>query len=809
MNPALVANKNLQHLYETGCEAIFIFEKGVCIGQNATAEKIFGYSLEEAIGRLGTDWIVEKDRSIVVDKIQTNDQRPYDVEAIKKDGTTFPVEIRGKLVVHENKSLRITSVLDISDRKRAEEKAYQGELVLDTIFDTLPDLFFLIDSDGKILDYRAKKTDSLYVSPDIFLGKRMQEVLPKNVSEKFELNIAKTISQKKLMSFEYFLNLSGKNTFFEARISPIPDAQKLVIIVRDITERKVAENEVSKSEIKFRSIFESSVVSIIVTNYRHEIIEWNSGSEYLFGYSAEQAKRMSLSKLIPERLMHQHKLGFNHAVKSKGLSRPGINHEVYGLKKNGKEFPITLTLGSWVQNGEVFFSAMILDITERKEAEEAILYQAHFDALTALPNRFLALDRLNQLLIEAKRSNELVAVLFLDLDDFKKVNDSLGHEIGDKLLVDAAQRLSSVVRSGDTVGRLGGDEFILLLPGLKNAADARPTVENLLMRFRDSFKIEKRELILTVSVGIAIYPQDGICGSDLLRNADSAMYHAKNAGRNTYSYYQDSMNNEVARRLVLEEQIHGALERKEFEVFYQALRDVKTDRIIGAEALLRWNNEKLGSVSPAEFIPIIEQSGMINPIGMFVLDRAMSQLSQWNEAYKIELKIAVNLSPRQFRDPKLVDKISALVDKYHFSSGSLELEITEGVLMGGHTSISESLQSLEDIGVHIAMDDFGTGYSSMSNLRKYPFNMLKIDRSFVRDLMTDSADKELINATIVMSHALGLKVVAEGVETTEQLATLKRLGCDLVQGFLFGRPVNAEEFSSQIEADLSGGQFKK
>ena len=802
------ANNNLQHLYETGCEAIFIFDKGVCIGQNATAEKIFGYTSKEAIGRLGIDWIVEKHHSKVIDKIQTNDQRPYDVEAIKKDGTILPVEVRGKLIEHENKILRITSVLDISDRKKAEEKAYRGELVLDTIFDTLPDLFFLIDPDGTIRDYRAKKSESLYVPPDVFLGKRMQDVLPKNVSEKFVKNIQIALSQKQLASFEYFLYLEGKQVYFEARVSPIQKSQQMVIIARDITEKRLAENEILKSEIKFRSIFEASVVSIIVTDYRQEIIEWNSGSEYLFGYSTEEAKGMNLSKLIPERLMHQHKLGFNHAVKSNGLSRPGINHEVYGLKKNGEEFPITLTLGSWVQNGEIFFSATILDITERKEAEEEILYQAHFDSLTALPNRFLALDRLNQLLNEAKRCNELVAVLFLDLDDFKKVNDSLGHEIGDKLLVDAAQRLSSVVRSGDTVGRLGGDEFILLLPGLKNASDARPTVEKLLAKFRDSFKIENRELILTLSVGVAVYPQDGICGSDLLRNADSAMYHAKNAGRNTYSYYQDSMNEEVARRLMLEEQIHGALERNEFEVFYQALRDVKTDRIIGAEALLRWNNEKLGNVSPAEFIPIIEQSGMINPIGMFVLDSAMSQLSQWNEAYNLELKIAVNLSPRQFRDPKLVDKISALVDKYHFSSGNLELEITEGVLMGGHTSISESLQSLEDIGVHIAMDDFGTGYSSMSNLRKYPFNMLKIDRSFVRDLMTNSADKELINATIVMSHALGLKVVAEGVETIEQLAALKKLGCDLVQGFLFGRPVNAKEFSSQIEADLSGEQFK-
>jgi len=793
----------LENLYQTGYEAIFIFEKGICLGQNSTAERMFGFSLEEAIGRAGTDWIVKKYHSIVKRKIESDDQTPYEVEVIKKDGTIFSAEIRGKLVAHDDKFLRVTSVIDISDRKQAEVKVQQGEIVLDTIFDTLPDLFFLIEPNGTIRDYRARKSDTLYLSLENFLEKRIQNILPQAISKRFAENIQKAIQQNALVTFEYCLELSESPKFFEARISPVHNSEQLIVIVRDITERRLAESEIKRSEVKFRSIFEASVVSILVTNHCHEIIEWNSGSEHLFGYSIEEAKGMKLSKLIPKKLMNQHEMGFEHAVKNKKLSRPGINHEVFGLRKNGEEFPITLTLGSWVQNDEVFFSAMILDTTERKEAEAAILYQAHFDALTALPNRFLALDRLNQLLNEAKRTKELVAVLFLDLDDFKKVNDSLGHETGDKLLIEAAERLSSVVRSGDTVGRLGGDEFILLLPGLKAATDASPIVENLLYKFRAPFKIEKRELVLTVSVGIAVYPQDGQSGSDLLRNADSAMYHAKNAGRNTYAYYRDSMNNEVARRLMLEEQIHGALERNEFEVFYQALRDVQSNRIVGAEALLRWDNRELGKVSPVEFIPIIEQSGMINPIGMFVLDQAMSQLAQWNEQYEVALKIAVNLSPRQFRDPKLVEKISTLVDKYHFSSGELELEITEGVLMGGHTSISESLKSLEDIGVHIAMDDFGTGYSSLSNLRKYPFDMLKIDRSFVRDLMTNSADKELINATIVMSHALGLKVVAEGVETTEQLTALKELECDIVQGFLFGKPVNAKDFSLQIEADLS------
>ncbi len=789
----------LDNLYEAGFEAIFVSEKGICLGQNLTAEEIFGYSLDEAIGQFGTNWIAEKDRSLVNQKIKSGDEKPYQVLARKKDGSEFPVEIRGRMVLHENKQLRITSLLDISDRRLAEDKAHQGELVLDTIFNALPDLFFLIKQNGEIIKYRARQSVDLYVPPEAFLGKRMQEVLPKSVSELFGQNISKVVRTNQLVTFDYLLEIAGKQKYYEARISPIPNSQQLIIIARDISERKFAENEILRSEVKFSAVFKSNVVSVVVVNQQNRIVEWNPGSEKLFGYTASEAKNMRLTEMIPKRLLNQHKEGFKQAVQRKGLIKNNITHEVFGLDKNGKEFPIELTLGSWTQNGELFFSAMILDTSERKEAEQAILHQAHYDSLTDLPNRFLALDRLNQLLMDAKRNNELVAVLFLDLDDFKKVNDSLGHETGDKLLIEAARRLSSVIRGGDTVGRLGGDEFIILLPGLTDPSDARPIIESLLAQFRQAFKIQNRELLLTVSIGVAVYSQDGLSSSDLLRNADSAMYHAKNEGRNTYSYFTDSMNEEVARRLSLEEQIHGALERNEFEVFYQALRDIKSNKIVGAEALLRWHNSTLGNIPPGEFIPIAEQSGLINLIGMFVLEQSLCQIARWQKDCQRELKIAVNLSPRQFRDPGLVSKISILLNKYHLSASNLELEITEGVLMEGHSYIDESLNSLGEMGICIAMDDFGTGYSSMSYLRQYPFDILKIDRSFVRDIITDSADKALINATIVMAHALGLKVVAEGVETKQQLAILKQLDCDYVQGFLFGKPVCAADFVSQLE----------
>lgn len=449
------------------------------------------------------------------------------------------------------------------------------------------------------------------------------------------------------------------------------------------------------------------------------------------------------------------------------------------------------------------FNAMT---ASREQAEEKILRQAHFDNLTNLPNRFLTLDRMSQLLTEAQRNSEVVAVLFLDVDDFKKINDSLGHECGDRLLVDVASRLSSTVRSGDTVGRLGGDEFIVLLGGLTDAADARPITENLLAQFKNAFTIDGRELIMTVSAGIAVYPDDGSEASELLRNADSAMYHAKDLGRNTYSFFTDEMNRDVSRRLALEEQMYGALERHEFEVFYQPKVDLTSNRIMGAEALLRWHNPALGRVAPDEFIPIAEQTGLIIPLGKYVLSEALSQAAGWQQRYNELFCMAVNFSPRQFREPGLAVFIEQELKKWGVPAQCLEIEITEGVLMSGHTHIHEALEQLNNVGVGIAMDDFGTGYSSLSYLRNYPFDVLKVDRSFVSDITIDKADRELTNAAIAMAHGLNLKVVAEGVETREQLMLLKDIGCDYGQGYYFSRPVPAEELgiTLQQDADLSG-----
>ncbi|MET0094770.1 MAG: EAL domain-containing protein, partial [Sedimenticola sp.] len=461
------------------------------------------------------------------------------------------------------------------------------------------------------------------------------------------------------------------------------------------------------------------------------------------------------------------------------------------------------------QGDLVGFRGVDRDITERRRQEEQIIHQAHYDSLTELPNRFLAMDRLSQLINEANRNRAKVAILFLDLDDFKKINDTLGHDTGDKLLQEAALRLTDGVRRGDTVGRLGGDEFIVLLGGINDVTDVRPIAETLIDKFRDAFRIDGRELILTASIGISIYPNDGDNPSRLLRNADSAMYHSKDQGRNTYSYFTEEMNKGVAQRLLLEEQMRGALARGEFNLCYQPKVDLESGQIIGVEALLRWKNPALGDIDPVDFIPIAEQTGLIIQIGQYVLNEAVSTASKWKTELGVSITMSVNLSPRQFRDPNLISFIKQVINQSGLSGEYLELEITEGVLMSGHAYIDEALDALSKLGVTIAMDDFGTGYSSLSYLRSYPFDVIKIDREFICEITMNSSDLELARAAIAMAHGLGLKVVAEGVETVEQKELLISHGCDYGQGYLFGKPVSKEEITELFKRELGLAHISK
>lgn len=430
-----------------------------------------------------------------------------------------------------------------------------------------------------------------------------------------------------------------------------------------------------------------------------------------------------------------------------------------------------------------------------------LAYQSNFDTLTDLPNRYLIVDRTTQLLREAAIHDKRVAVMSLDIDDFKRVNDSLDFETGNKLLVEVARRLQGYLKGSDTLGRTGADHFVVLLGNVEKVDLVTSLAEDLFNSFQKAYYIDDHPLMLTASIGIAISPDDGDSAQLLLKHADSAMHHTKQRGKKRISYYTQKMNLEVTRRLTLEEYMAGALVRGEFVTYFQSKVDVKTRKIVGFEALLRWDSPALGLVSPFEFIPIAEHNGLIVPIGEFVLEESMQMANKWQQMFGQDFHFAVNLSPQQFESENLVTKIRDIVFEAGVPTHLLELEITEGVLMNGSRRVRSALNELRALGVQLAIDDFGTGYSSLSYLRRYAFNTLKIDREFINDIASNPADLKLVNAAVAMSHGLGLKVVAEGVETEEQFSVLMENHCDLAQGYLFSKPLPPDEMEQLMLND--------
>ena len=567
--------------------------------------------------------------------------------------------------------------------------------------------------------------------------------------------------------------------------------------------------ELTESKERYFTLLNLIPTAIIAINGAGKIVLFNKAAEEIYGYNSDETLGKQMDMLVPESNRKKLKQSFNEFVDSESDDIPdATNDPVLARKKNGEHFYVEAKVARLNLSNESVMTFALTDVTERMQAENEILYKAHYDALTGLPNRFLALDSLRKGLKKAEQTNQMISVLFLDLDGFKKINDTLGHEAGDKLLIEAGKRLQGVIGGAGTVGRLGGDEFIVILYNLQSCKNAIPFVDKIIKQFRKSFQIDSRDLILTTSVGLATYPEDGTSASELLRNADSAMYSSKESGRNMYTFFTESMSHEVSRELAIEEQMHNALERNEFRLVYQPQIEVQTGKVIGVEALIRWESHILGNVCPEEFIPIAEHTGLIIPLSQFVIAESLRQVFEWQTHYDSEFRIAINLSPRQFRDPNLISFIEEELRTSGVEAKTIELEITEGVLMSGHSFIDDALKSLSDLGIRLAMDDFGTGYSSLSYLRRYSFDALKIDRSFVRDITLSSANRELVNAIIAMAHALGLEIVAEGVESRAQLDYLAKRNCEYAQGYLFNKPIPSSEISNMLQNQNSRTQVK-
>jgi len=572
----------------------------------------------------------------------------------------------------------------------------------------------------------------------------------------------------------------------------------IVSTCEDISERKCSEEALRLRQ----RVIESSSNGIMITDTTtpdNPIIYVNPAFGRITGYETHEALGRNMGFLLGE---DQEQIEFMEIRSALHERREG-NAVLRNYRKDGSLFWNDLSVSPVLDEAGTVahFVWVINDVTEREQHEELLEYQANHDALTGLPNRNLLADRITQSLANARRYNRPVAVLFIDLDNFKFINDSLGHALGDRMLIIQADRLNKSIRSCDTVARYGGDEFVVVISDLERIDDAALVAQNIQELVARPFSIDGHEFGITCSIGISMYPKDGQDVDSLLKNADAAMYRAKEQSRNSFRFYTSEMNDRVVERMVVERHLRHALEMEQLEVYYQPQVDLSDGRLVGVEALLRWHSPELGTVPPDRFIPLAEETGLIVPIGEWVLRTCCMQNKAWQDAGLTPVTISVNISARQLQKKDLSAVIEAILQESGLKPCFLELEIVESMVMHDVESAMTIMKALKGLGVQLAMDDFGTGYSSLSYLKRFPFDKLKIDLSFIRDIMTDPESAAIARAIIAMAHNLNLRAIAEGVETEEQLEYLRLHGCDEIQGYLVSRPVNAVEFELLLRKD--------
>jgi diguanylate cyclase (GGDEF)-like protein/PAS domain S-box-containing protein len=783
---------------------LIVSAEGLIQDANEAYAMMSGYSIEELLGMhinaldaIETTMMTEAR----IQQIMSKKKQRFSTQHRRKSKSVFDVEINVTYWA-ESGGKFFVFIKDITEKNLAEQRVMQSEIRFRHLLENMPTIAVQgYDKDRNVIFWNDASEAVYGYSAADALGQKLEDlIVPDAIREPVIKEVNQWIEGSPVTpASEMLLQKSDGSPITvlssHIMITGVNDEPEMYCIDLDLTVLKRAEERI----VTLSQAIEQSPVSVVLTDIQGRIEYVNGMFERVTGYSSDEVVG-ELCNLFKDDLTPDAKYKQLWAALESGVAWQG---EFQNRKKDGNLFweqahiaPVSNEAGS-VKH----YLAVKQDITQQKNQEERILYQAHFDSLTGLPNRFLSLDRLSQMLKEAARTQTQVAVFFLDLDDFKKVNDTLGHQVGDELLVEAALRLQAAVRDVDVIGRLGGDEFIVLVDQMTDSAIIAQLAEKLLAQFRAPFSLKGRELVSTVSIGVAVYPSDGLTPAELLKQADAAMYHSKEQGRNAYNFYTQQMNEDVARRVLVEEQLRAALARNEFQVYFQSVVDLRKRKVIGAEALLRWNNSVLGQVSPDEFIPVAEQTGLIVAIGRYVLEQAVSVAAQWSKQYIPNFQIAVNISPRQFRDTELITFINDLLERCDFPASGIELEMTEGVLMTGHAMIDVALSDLNSMGIGISMDDFGTGYSSLSYLRSYPFDTVKVDKSFINDITLDQADLQLVSAAIAMGQGLGLKVIAEGVETEEQYQLLLAQQCDYAQGYLFGRPVPMDEFEKILMVD--------
>ena len=724
----------------------------------------------------------------------------------RKDGTTYPVEVRLQLSSMGTSAAYIAIIQDISERKARELELLESEQRYRASAEHAPEAILVLDLEkGSFVDANKKAEELFgYERADLFkLG-------PTDVSAPIQLN-GETADKSACQYiqeaekggapvFEWLhRNSSGDHIPCEIRLVRLPSTGHTLIrgSVTDISKRKQAQAQMSK----LSRALERTGDAVIITD-RYGVIEYvNPAFEEMSGFTSQEA----LGKTPNIIKSGKHDAEYYKQLWSTLLSGEDFRDIMINRMKDGTIYYEEKTISPLQDaNKEITnFVATGKNITERMQFQEKLHYLAHHDVLTNLPNRAMFVDRLTQALLHARRHGRALSVMFLDMDRFKVINDTLGHDIGDMLLQEFGKRLVECVRSSDTVARLGGDEFIILLEDMADKGDASTVADKVINVLTTPFVLNGRELFMTTSIGISVFPGDGDDVASMLKNADTAMYRAKEQGRNNYQFYSADMSNKALERLAMETQLRWALDRNEFVLYYQPKLDYRSGKIVGAEALIRWVHPEQGLVSPAEFIPMLEETGLVVPVGEWVLKTACAQHKAWKDAGLTGICMSVNLSARQLEQAGLLQSVQDVIEDFDLKPGDLELELTESIIMNNAEKTIEILNSISRLGVGFSVDDFGTGYSSLAYLKRFPIQTIKIDRAFVKDITTDPDDESIVKAIIAMSRSLKLEIIAEGVESEAQAIFLQQYGCNYMQGFLFSKPVPAAEFAALLEKENS------
>lgn len=669
------------------------------------------------------------------------------------------------------------------------------ELINEIIFNAVNDLVFLMKVNEETIFQYAYANKAGYKHANIttsILGLSLQEVLNSSIADRLQKKYEKVVEHKLPITFQDTIVIDDEELIGESILTPVLDnegkCQYVVCVTRDITEKVREKLILIESQQIYRSLMDHNNDAVCSLNKSGVILQANPSTYTITGYTEKELKNLLLSDLFfPEDVK------LIDSLLQDTLDGRTLDHiPCKIIHKSGVTIHVHIKMVPIVVNHEMTgVYSIIRDISEQVKNDEVMKFFAYHDHLTGLPNRSSLKEDLHALVQKARQNSQAFSVMYVDLDRFKFLNDSMGHNIGDLLLKEVAQRLTMIQKENITVYRQSGDEFILIIENVSRSETYR-LAEQVLELFIAPFILTTHEFFVSTSIGISMYPTDGLDGETLIKSADTALYRVKERGRGQFQFYSNDMLRGDSQTMLMETCLRKAIKKNEFIIYYQPQVDLYTGDINSFEALLRWNCGILGFISPSDFIPLAEETGLIIPIGEWVIEEVASQLNKWKQKGFTNISIAVNLSGRQFHQPNLVEVIKQTINKNNIHPSQLEIEITEGAMQDTKEAII-ILNRLKEIGVQISVDDFGTGYSSLSYLKQFPLNTLKIDQSFVRDVLTDDKDAAITTTIIHLAHSLGFKVVAEGVELEEQAEFLRKAECQKAQGFLFSRPIPASE----------------